>query len=117
MKQTWHNNKYYCSTDTELSIYNNYNNFLIINNYFVQNPPEFLPRVSQNVTDYTIAVGTMDFMTIAASIACPTSTCNYSVQSLSVFNSPLSASVSAVNVIGKGEESTPQTEIGTKLVH
>ena len=81
----------------------------------VQNPPEFLPGVSQDVTNYSIAVGTMNPVTIPASIACPTSTCNYSVQSLSVFNSPLSASVSAVNVIGRGEVCTPQTEIGTKL--
>ena len=65
------------------------------------------------MTDYSIAVGTMDPMIIPASIACPTSACNYSVQSLSVFNSPLSASVLAVNVIGMGEICTPQTEIGT----
>ena len=82
----------------------------------VQNPPEFLPGVSQDVTDYSIAVGTMDPITIPVSIACPTRTCNYSVQSLSVFNSPLSASVSAVNVIGSGEICTPLTEIGTKLI-
>ena len=83
---------------------------------FVQNPPEFLPGASQDVTDYSIAVGTMESMIIPASIACPTSTCshsNYSIQSLSVFNSPLSASVSAVNAIGRGEVCTPQTEIGT----
>ena len=68
------------------------------------------------MTDYSIAVSMMDPMTIPASIACPTSTCNYSVQSLSVFNSPLSASVSAVNIIGRGELEvcTPQKEIGTK---
>ena len=82
----------------------------------VQNPPEFLPGVSQDVTGYSIAVGTMDPMTIPASIAYPTSTCNYSVQSLSDFTSPLSASVSAVNIIGSGEICTPQTEIGTKLI-
>ena len=82
---------------------------------FVQNPPEFLPGVSQNVVDYSIAVGTMDPVTIPASIACPTSTCNYSIQSLSVFNSPLSTSVSAVNVIGRGEVCTPQTEIDTNI--
>ena len=69
------------------------------------------------MTDYSIAVGTMDPMTIPASIACPTSTCFHSNYSLSDFTSPLSASVSAVNVIGRGEECTPQTEIGTKLVH
>ena len=79
----------------------------------VQNPPEFLPGVSQDVTDYSIAVDTMDLITISASIACPTGTCNYSVQSLSVFNSPLSASVSTVNICGRGEVCTPQTEIGT----
>ena len=81
---------------------------------FVQNPPEFLPGVSQDVTDYSIAVGMMDPTTISASIACPTSTCNYSVQSLSVFNSPLSASVFAINVIGRGEVCTPPTELGIK---
>ena len=79
----------------------------------VQNPSEFLPGVSQDVTDYSIAVGMMDPMTIPASTVCPTNTCNYSVQSLSVLNSPLSASVSAINVIGRGEVCTPQTEIGT----
>jgi hypothetical protein len=71
------------------------------------------------VTDYSIAVGTMDPMTIPASTACPTSTCshsNYSVQSLSVLNSPFSASVSAVNVIGMGEVCTPQTEIGKIII-
>jgi hypothetical protein len=84
---------------------------------FVQNPPEFLPGVSQDVAGYSVAVGTMNPTTIPASIACPTSTCNYSMQSLSVFNSPLSASVSAVNVIGRGQMCTPQ-EIGKlKITH
>ena len=59
----------------------------------------------------------MDPITIPASTACPTSTCNYSVQSLlSVFNSPLSVSMSAVNVIGRGDVCTPQTKIGTLLL-
>ena len=81
-----------------------------------QNPPKFLPGVSQDVTDYSIAVGMIDPMIIPASIACPTSTCNYSVQSLSDFTSLLSASVSAINIIGRGELEvcTPQKEIGVK---
>lgn len=82
----------------------------------IQNPPEFLPGVSQDVTHYSIAVGMMDPMTIPAGSVCPTSTCNYSIQSLSILNSPLSASVSAVNVIGRGEVCTPQTEIGKLLI-
>ena len=80
-----------------------------------QNPIEFLPGVRQDVTSYLIAVGMMDSMAIPASINCRTSNCSftYSLQSSSLPNSPLSACVSAVNVIGRGEMCTPQTEIGT----
>ncbi|MCG8623094.1 MAG: hypothetical protein MJE68_14005 [Proteobacteria bacterium] len=120
MKQTQHNNNYYYSTDTEVSMHIKFYVFAFHvfphDHLLVQNLPEFLPGFSQDVTDYSIAVGTLDPITIPATIACPTSTCyysNYSVQSLSDFNSPLSASVSAVNVIGRGEVCTPQTEIGT----
>ena len=85
-----------------------------IHHSLVQNPPEFLPGISQGVTSYFITVGMMDSMTIPASTACSTSTCfhSYSVQSLNDFNSPLSASMSAVNAIGRGQVCTPQTEIG-----
>ena len=82
--------------------------------FHLQNPPEFLPGVGQDVIYYFIAVGTMDSMIIPAGFTCPTSTCshNYSIHPLSVSNSPLSVSMSAVNIIGMGQMCTPQTEIG-----
>ena len=101
-----------------------YSSFQTSHHSLVQNPPEFLPGVSQDVTCYVISVGVMDSMTIPASTACSTSTCfhSYSVQSLNVFSSPLSASVSAVNVIGRGQVCTPQTDhigmyTGTETKH
>ena len=86
----------------------------VFHNSLVQNLPEFLPGVSQDVTRYFIAVGMMDSMTVPAGIACPTNACSftYSLQSPSLPSSPLSVSVSAENVIGRGEMCTLATEIG-----
>ena len=79
--------------------------------FHLQNPPEFQPGANQDITHYFISVGTMDSMTISSGVACPTSTCSHSY-STSISNSPLSVSMSAVNIIGSGKMCTPQTEIG-----
>ena len=91
--------------------------FYVFLHSLAQNPPEFLPGVSQDVTRYFVVVDMMDSMSIPAGIACPTSTCSitYSLQSSNLPNSPLSVSVSAENIIGVGQMCTPQTEIGMPI--
>ena len=99
--------------------------YILIDNIWpTQNPPEFIPVVSQDVTHYSVIVDmiiTNHTMSVPASVACPTSTgvCSYtySFRSLCLSNSPLSVSVSAVNVIGMGQTCTPQTGIGKHRLH
>ena len=79
-----------------------------------QNPPEFLPGISQDVTQYSIIEDARDLTAVVPRIVCSTSICSYtySFRSSSLPSSPISVSVLAQNVVGRGRMCTPQTEIG-----
>ena len=82
----------------------------------IQNPPKFLPGVSQDVTQYFIVEDVRDSTSAVPTFACSTSICSYtySPRSSSLPNSHFSVSVSAQNTVGRGQMCTPQTEIGMR---
>ena len=82
---------------------------IMIDTYFLQNPPEFITGVRQDVARYSVMAEGVATQTVSASTACPSVNCSHLLLlAVSSSQPQIKGSVAADNVFGRGSSCTLQ---------